>query len=275
MTLDWSGYGLRKDFRLADYYTKQARVDRGEVCRHKATQKMVLDSLEANFRPTGLLRRIGSKEDRQIILLDCTDLNDPDEDPNDRLADHKGTHWQTMEEIADSSRLIWATEELNRLEYRRDHLIVCICRKGKHRSVAVAEFVLKALADYWYRGRYKGNCALLHLQQITHWKNLCVRNGAPDPRCPTCYLYQPNNIFDSHKSILERGAKKLERYFLDDQQWDRSFEKTAYDDRQEAYWQEWKSRGRQAQREEADKPDSHSQTPASSCLLYTSDAADE
>ena len=79
-----------------------------------------------------------------------------------------------------------------------------------------------------------------------------------------CYLYQPNNIFDSHKKILERGAKKLERYFLDDQQWDKSFERTAYDDRQEAYWQEWKSRGRQAQREEADRPDSQTQTPASS-----------
>ena len=214
--LEQSSYSSGKDYTLTDYYRGgRSRVNRGEVRNSAEVQEMLVDSLYRNFYDSGLLKGPSGNR-RQVILLDCTDLNDPEEQVQGWLKSHKGTHYITLGEIADSNRLLWATENLKDLDWKQDHLIVCICKSGKHRSVAVAELVIKALADGWHRGTFGGNCALLHLQQKTHWKELCRGNY----RCPDCYFFQPNKVEPDFQKILDRGAKNLARYFEDRQQED-------------------------------------------------------
>eukprot|EP00973_Karenia_brevis_P094884 12424660-Karenia_brevis.AAC.1 len=119
-------------------------------------------------------------QDCTIIVIDCMNMGDPHHDP--RLRSHKGTHPETMKSVA---------REMDENELRRftaafrqwvtnadgsDLLIISICRRARHRSIANRELLYVHLNEY--KDKYK-----IQVEQgpkPTFSKKICPAG------CPAC-----------------------------------------------------------------------------------------
>ena len=83
-------------------------------------------------------------EDRQLTIIDCTRIKrDPDQDKD--LRSHTGHHPTTMLNFAKASKFEEIMSPLKSVMSGGKHIVLFVCRKGTHRSVAGLEFADHAL----------------------------------------------------------------------------------------------------------------------------------
>ena len=75
-------------------------------------------------------------DDREITVIDCTPLRDPEHDTN--LRSHRGTHVNILEQVVAAGRFLQVNQTLKQVTGMPDrkHLIINVCKSGRHRSVA-------------------------------------------------------------------------------------------------------------------------------------------
>ena len=79
-----------------------------------------------------------------MTIIDCTRIKrDPDQDKS--LRSHTGHHPTTMLNIAKASNFEDIMSPLKSVTKDTKHIVVFVCRKGTHRSVAGLELVDHAL----------------------------------------------------------------------------------------------------------------------------------
>jgi hypothetical protein len=90
--------------------------------------------------------------DRQIIVLDCTVFWDQDNGRS--LRNHTGINPRIMEQVLNSKDQAFynCMMPLQDIDPRQKQLIICMCRKGRHRAVAVKTLVGTAMDTYHYDG---------------------------------------------------------------------------------------------------------------------------
>ena len=116
---------------------------------------------------------------RSIWMIDCRKFDDPDSNVN--LRKHIGRNPRITRSIIESKNY---NEPHRRLYdgmprfFSSKNIVIMICRSGRHRSVANAEFWSNTLARY---GRHQHSVSLLHLSELDFWKirvHENVRNAA-------------------------------------------------------------------------------------------------
>ena len=136
---------------------------------------------------------------RDVFLVDCTELNDPEHDKS--LRSHLGTHPETLKNIVESDKFPEVNRPLRGLTSRKKNLIGNVCRSGRHRSVGNLEAQSEAVCMNLYDGEEE-RIQKVHLQADSHWDRVCGF------QCPVCAPKGPDNretlktAFDILKKII-------------------------------------------------------------------------
>ena len=109
-----------------------------------------------------------------IWMIDCKKFDDPDRKKS--LRNHMGRNPRITKSIMESKNY----HELHSRLYdgmprffSSKNVVIMICRSGRHRSVANAEFWSNTLARY---SRHQHSVCLLHLSELDFWKIRVLEN---------------------------------------------------------------------------------------------------
>ena len=120
---------------------------------------------------------LGMCDDRSIWTIDCRKFDDPDRS----LRKHSGRNPIITKSILESENYHALHSRLSDGMHRffsSKNIVIMICRSGRHRSVANAEFWSNTLARC---SRHQHSVSLLHLSELDFWKIRVrenVRNAA-------------------------------------------------------------------------------------------------
>ena len=133
---------------------------------------------------------------RNVIIVDCTRVKaDPGDDMS--LRGHTGRHWKTVEKLVDHREFEDMNEPLKLLHLDKKNLVINVCVKGRHRSVANKECQFGALTTYMYNGN-PAPIDCLDLQAQSHWKHLCRK------ACKECDMKS-----NRYKEAIRKGEKLI------------------------------------------------------------------
>ena len=195
---------------LTELMWRECKDRRGELDAYKFRYN--------NERHTSaLIRRLMEEDEEKVsyrkCLIDCLNMDDPEHDPN--LRDHYGYHPQTQENVATNlsdTEFMYMAEQLWEVllgDYEQV-LFVAICKKERHRSVAVRRLLYRylreidsAIADYTGR-----NVHVTLGREPFAASHMCTRT------CPQCDLSSQNNplrvhMFAAEKIFRERMTKAM------------------------------------------------------------------
>ena len=113
---------------------------------------------------------------RNIVVIDCTNFVDPDQDKS--LRSHTGRHHTTLERLVSNKAFAKINKPLQDLRRTKNNLVVNVCTVGRHRSVGNNELQLEVIRQNLYENQ--DSVGTIDLQADTHWKGLCNKE------CPSC-----------------------------------------------------------------------------------------
>jgi hypothetical protein len=164
---------------------------------------------------------------RHIILINCNHLRDPNE--QERLTNHIGLHPSTLLQTARHDELEELLRDLAavRAHPEKKWLIIFVCRKGTHRSVAASELADVLINRYIYRevdaiedrilSRAAGedsqsrNTIRFHLSRNA-WDHTCKgyddkRSRGRTQECKYCQIKVPNAL-GQFRQAMKIASKK-------------------------------------------------------------------
>jgi len=148
--------------------------------------------------------------DRNLVIIDCTSFRNPDEDRS--LRSHIGRHYETVKGVVTSKNFQKINQPLEYLRSGQKNVVICVCVKGKHRSVADSEAITEPIHSILYDKR-QGAVRTVDLQAETHWRDLCAIN------CRSCDVNDRDHIremlpvrhkaFQDLQAIIPKGKRPL------------------------------------------------------------------
>ena len=115
------------------------KVEPGKISSDKELMKKIRMSLAYNYPDL--------VKDRNVMIVDCTLLHDPDADKG--LRGHAGTHPKICQGVVWHKKFLTAQQQLQNFDHAGKNLIVNMCKSGRHRAEAMKRVQRQPIAKYF------------------------------------------------------------------------------------------------------------------------------